>query len=141
LWQRGKECVENTRNVPNAVAALGHAPIPRIDGFAPMVMFSLLKPGTHIPAHHGISNTRLICHLPVLAPAGCALRVGPMTRSWEEGKALIFDDSFEHEAWNRGSRLRVVLLFEIWRPEISLAERDELTALFEAVRLGDSDEG
>ena len=127
LWQRGQELIDHTRHAPHTVAALASAPIPRITRWAPMIMFSLLRPGTHIEPHHGITNTRLICHLPIIAPDGCALRVGGSTRTWEEGKALIFDDSFEHEAWNRGSAIRVVLLFEIWRPDISLAERDELT--------------
>lgn len=141
LWQRGKELVDHTRRAPATVAALGLAPIPRINRWAPMIMFSLLKPGTHIEPHYGLTNTRLICHLPIFAPRGCALRVGGSTRPWEEGKTLIFDDSFEHEAWNRGTETRVVLLFEVWRPDLALAERDELTALYEAVELSDSDDG
>lgn len=133
LWQRGRELHENTRHLPGTVAALTLPPIPRIAGFAPMIMFSLLQPGTHIQPHHGITNTRLICHLPILAPDGCAIRVGPTTRAWEEGKALIFDDSFEHEAWNEGAGTRVVLLFEIWRPEITAEEREALTVMYEAI--------
>ena len=48
---------------------------------------------------------------------------------------LIFDDSFEHEAWNRGDATRVILLFEIWRPEIDLDEREALARLFQAIDL------
>jgi aspartyl/asparaginyl beta-hydroxylase (cupin superfamily) len=121
--------------VPRTISALAVAPIPRISGFSPMVMFSLLQPGTHITPHYGSTNTRLICHLPIIVPDGCAIRVGNETRSWTRGEGLIFDDSFQHEAWNRGSGTRVILLFEIWRPDISNAERDELTALFEAIEL------
>jgi aspartyl/asparaginyl beta-hydroxylase (cupin superfamily) len=135
LWHRGTEIGENVSHVPSTVAALKSAPVPKIHGFAPMVMFSLLRPGTNIPQHHGITNTRLICHLPILAPPGCALRVGSEVRRWTRGQLVIFDDSFQHEAWNHGSEVRVVLLFEIWRPDISAAERDELTALFEVVGL------
>ena len=98
-----------------------------------MAIYSLLKPGTHIQPHHGMLNTRLICHVPLIAPDGCALRVGSETRTWRQGEALIFDDSFEHEAWNRGGETRVVLLFEIWRPEISADERAALTEMFEAI--------
>ena len=99
-----------------------------------MALFSLLKPGTHIKPHHGLLNTRLIVHLPLIAPPGCALRVGSQTREWEVGKAFIFDDSIEHEAWNRGQSTRVVLLFEMWRPEISLDEPvAALTALFGSI--------
>jgi aspartyl/asparaginyl beta-hydroxylase (cupin superfamily) len=100
-----------------------------------MALFSLLRPGTHIQPHHGLLNTRLICHLPLIAPPGCRLRVGGEVRSVEPGKALIFDDSFEHEAWNDGAETRVVLLFEIWRPEITAKERQALTAMFEAITL------
>jgi aspartyl/asparaginyl beta-hydroxylase (cupin superfamily) len=140
LWQRGRELPENTRRVPATVQALDRAPIPLIRGFSPMIMFSLLRPGTHIPPHHGATNTRLVCHLPIIAPDGCELRVGNETRAWVRGQGLIFDDSIQHEAWNRGGETRIVLLFEIWRPEISLAERDELTALLEAVELSEADD-
>jgi aspartyl/asparaginyl beta-hydroxylase (cupin superfamily) len=123
------------------MAALEAAPMPVIAGRSPMALFSLLKPGTHIAPHHGMLNTRLICHVPLFAPGGCGLRVGNETREWRLGETLIFDDSFEHEAWNRGAETRVVLLFEIWRPEIGAAERDELTALFEAVGAFGGEEG
>lgn len=62
-----------------------------------------------------------------------ALRVGNETRAWREGETLIFDDSFEHEAWNRSPETRVVLLFEIWRPEISAPEQAALARVFEAI--------
>ena len=88
---------------------------------------------THIQPHHGLLNTRLICHIPLIVPGDCALRVGNETRPWKEGEALIFDDSIEHEAWNRSREIRVVLLFEIWRPEISHDEREALTAIFETI--------
>ena len=60
--------------------------------------FPRLEPGAHIPPHSGILNCRLICHLPLIVPPGCWLRVGNETREWEEGKLMIFDDSMEHEA-------------------------------------------
>ena len=140
LWQRGRELSEHTSRVPATAAALAIPPIPRISGFAPMIMFSLLRPGTHIAAHHGVTNTRLICHLPLVSTDDCAIRVGAEVRPFEVGKTLIFDDSFEHEAWNRGSGIRVVLLFEIWRPDIGEAERAELSTLFELVELGDGED-
>jgi hypothetical protein len=137
LWQRGRELTEHTARLPATRAALQLPPVPYISRFSPMVMFSLLRPGTHIVPHHGVTNTRLICHLPLLAPAGCTLRVGAESREWHFGKTLIFDDSFEHEAWNRGADTRVVLLFEIWRPDIGAAERAELSTLFELVEMGE----
>lgn len=133
LWKSGEPVAGNAERCPATMAALVKAPMPRIKGRSPMALFSLLRPGTHIKPHHGFLNTRLICHVPLIAPAGCRLRVGNEIREWEPGKALIFDDSIEHEAWNDGSETRVVLLFEIWRPEIAPDERTALTAMFEAI--------
>ncbi len=141
LWEAGAPVAGHAERCPNVMAALALAPIPVIAGRSPMALFSLLRPGTHIAPHHGMLNTRLICHVPLIAPPGCALRVGSETREWREGEALIFDDSFEHEAWNRGERTRIVLLFEIWRPEIGEAERAELVTLFEAIDLFQGGDG
>ena len=140
LWQSGKPVEGHAEKCPRTMAALSVAPMPEISGRSPQALYSLLKPGTHIKPHHGMLNTRLICHIPLIIPPDCGLRVGSETRSWTPGELLIFDDSFEHEAWNRSDRNRIVLIFEIWRPEISLDERSELTALFEAVQLFPSGE-
>jgi aspartyl/asparaginyl beta-hydroxylase (cupin superfamily) len=78
-------------------------------------------------------NTRLICHLPLIVPQGCELRVGNETRQWVEGKAWVFDDTIEHEAWNRSAETRVILLFEIWRPELTAEERMLVDAMFTAI--------
>ena len=142
LWKAGAPVEENAARCPATMAALGHAPMPRIRGRSPMALFSRLRPGAHIKPHHGLLNTRLICHIPLIAPPGCRLRVGNEERAWEEGKALIFDDSIEHEAWNESESTRTVLLFETWRPELSEEERQALTTMFEAITLygeGDGD--
>lgn len=133
LWKGGAPVAENSERCPRTMEALRLAPMPVIKGRSPMALFSRLKPGAHIKPHNGMLNTRLICHIPIVAPAGCRLRVGNEVREWEEGKALIFDDSIEHEAWNGSDRTRTVLLFEIWRPEIDEDERRALTAMFEAI--------
>lgn len=133
LLRAGMPVAGNAERCPATMAALAQTPMPRIAQRAPMALFSLLKPGTHIAPHHGMLNTRLIVHLPLIAPPGCALRVGAETRGWSLGEALVFDDSIEHEAWNRGTTTRVVLLFEIWRPELTEAEREALSVLFGAV--------
>lgn len=80
--------------------------------------YSFLKPNTHIEAHKGYTRMVLRCHLPLIVPEGhnCHLRVGDETREWEEGKLMIFDDSFDHEAWNRSEKDRVVLMFDIPNP-------------------------
>jgi len=133
FWRNGEVVPDNAARCPATMDALELAPMPRIDRRSPMALWSLLKPGTHIQPHHGLLNTRLICHIPLIAPDDCAIRVGNETRAWREGEALIFDDSFEHEAWNRSDETRVILLFEIWRPEISDDERAALTAIFETI--------
>lgn len=135
LWKNGSLVAENAALFPRTLDALASADIPHITGRSPMALFSRLRPGTHIPPHHGLLNTRLICHLPVIVPDGCRLRVGNETRAWTQGEMLIFDDSFEHEAWNDSAQTRVVLLFEIWRPELSAEERAALTLLYQSIDL------
>lgn len=133
FWNNGAVVDAHAARAPATMAALSKAPLPVIRGRSPMALWSLLKPGTHIQPHYGMLNTRLICHIPLVVNADCALRVGPEQRRWEVGQALIFDDSFEHEAWNRGQETRVILLFEIWRPEIRADEREALARLFETI--------
>ncbi len=133
FWKNGEKVSAQAEQCPATIAALSHAPMPIIRERSPMALWSMLKPGTHIEPHHGLLNTRLICHLPLIVPSDCALRVGNEVRVWEEGKLLIFDDSFEHEAWNRSLNTRVVLLFEIWRPEITPTEQEALTTIFETI--------
>ena len=135
LLKGGQPVQGHAEQFPVTLAALENAPMPRIAGRSPMALFSLLKPGAHIRPHHGLFNFRLICHLPLIVPSGCALRVGNQQRSWNEGQLLIFDDSMEHEARNQSDRQRIILLFEIWRPEIGEADREALTVLLEAANI------
>ena len=133
LWKNGKLIEENAARCPRTLAALKDVPLARVAGRTPSVLFSLLKPGAKIPPHHGFVNTRLICHLPLIVPQGCGFRVGNDTREWQEGKAWVFDDSIEHEAWNNSASTRVILLFDIWRPELNDAEREMVAAMFQAI--------
>jgi len=102
---------------------------PRIAGRSPNLVFSLLDPHTRIPPHRGVANTRLVMHLPLVIPSDCAIRVGTDTRPWVPGHALVFDDTLEHEAWNDSDEQRVVLLGDIWRPELSGRERTAIASL------------
>lgn len=81
--------------------------------------FSYLEPNTHILPHKGYSKMVLRCHLPLIVPNEelCTIRVGNETRHWKEGELLIFDDSFDHEAWNKSDSKRVVLMFDIPNPK------------------------
>jgi hypothetical protein len=133
FWENGAAVEENVALCPRTYAALRDVPLPHITTRAPAIFFSRLRPGARIPPHNGTLNTRLICHLPLIVPPGCGFRVGNETREWETGKALIFDDTIEHEAWNDSNEDRVVLIFDIWRPELTDAERRAVTAIFEAV--------
>ena len=133
LWKDGMIAEGMETLCPATLAALERAPQPFIPDRSPLALFSRLTPGTHIQPHFGLLNTRLICHLPLIVPDGCGLRVGAETRGWREGELLIFDDSFEHEAWNRGTSDRTILLFEIWRPDIDSDERAQLTRIFSAI--------
>ena len=133
LWKDGEIVAENARRCPRTLEALADVPSCRLQNRSPSVLFSLLRPGARIPPHTGLVNTRLICHLPVIVPGKCTFRVGNETREWVEGKAWVFDDTMEHEAWNRSEETRVILLFEIWRPELTEDERSLVGAMFEAI--------
>lgn len=133
FWRDGAVVSENARRCPATMTALEHAPLPRIPARSPNAHWSSLLPGTHIKPHCGMLNTRLICHIPVLTAPDCWLRVGSETRAWEPGVPLLFDDSIEHEAKNDGPRRRVVLLFEIWRPEVPEEDRAAIARIFQAI--------
>jgi aspartate beta-hydroxylase len=133
LWKDGAVVAANAARCPRTLAALQGVPLCRLPDRSPSILFSLLKPQTRIPPHNGLVNTRLICHLPLIVPPGCGFRVGNETREWVEGKAWVFDDSIDHEAWNDSDRTRVILLFEVWRPELSERERVLVQTLFSAI--------
>lgn len=133
FWKDGAIVEENARRCPKTMAALEKVPLSRIGSRTPSVHFSRLLPGAHIPPHSGMLNSRLICHLPLIIPPGCWLRVGNETRKWEEGKLLIFDDSIEHEAKNPSDEVRIILLFDIWRPELTEPEKQGISAMFDAI--------
>lgn len=133
LLRNGAPVPANADRCPRTMAALAEVPLAQVAGRAPMALFSMLRPHTHIPPHWGMLNTRLICHLPLIVPDKCRLRVGNHIRPVEAGRMMIFDDSINHEAWNDSDAVRVVLLFEIWRPELDATERKMLSAMFEAI--------
>jgi aspartyl/asparaginyl beta-hydroxylase (cupin superfamily) len=129
LLRDGAPVAANAARCPRTMALLAGAPQPDQPGRTPSAMFSLLKPKTRIPAHVGVSNVRLVTHLPLIVPPGCGFRVGNETRAWVPGQAWVFDDTIDHEAWNDSEQLRVVLIFDIWHPQLSAAERALITEL------------
>lgn len=124
LLERGEPVPANADRCPVTMSVLADMPQPRVPKRSPVAMFSLLKPRTRIPPHHGVSNTRLVVHLPLVVPAGCGFRVGNETREWKVGQAWVFDDTIEHEAWNDSDELRAVLIFDIWHPHLTSVERE-----------------
>lgn len=133
LWNNGVPVPENQARCPRTTAALRQVPLVSSGQRCPNVLFSRLKAGARIPPHTGMVNTRLICHLALIVPDGCGFRVGNDTRKWEEGKVWLFDDTIEHEAWNQSTFDRVVLIFEVWRPELSEPEQEFVTSVLKAV--------
>lgn len=135
LWKEGKRFDEACARAPRTAALMESLPICHIEGRAPNVFFSILKAGSHIPAHTGVTNVRSVVHLPLIVPAGCAFRVGGEIRSWVEGEAFAFDDTIEHEAWNRSNRDRTVLIIDAWNPYLSEHERAMVCRLYGAADL------
>lgn len=133
LWKNGEPVTANESRCPRTMAALHGVPLTQVPGRSPSILFSMLRPGARIPPHNGFVNTRLICHLPLIVPPGCGFRVGNETREWVEGRAWVFDDTIEHEAWNLSDEPRVILLFEVWQPELTAAERNSVRDLFRAI--------
>jgi aspartyl/asparaginyl beta-hydroxylase (cupin superfamily) len=134
LWQHGVRDEAHCERCPGTARVLESLPLARLPNFSPTAMFSCLEPRTVIPPHTGETNTRLIVHLPLIVPPNCSFRVGHETRPWEYGKAFVFDDSIEHEARNDSDELRVVLIFDVWNPSLSAAERELVAALVNGVR-------
>lgn len=106
-------CPETTRVLDSLEEAKG----------CDLMLFSANVPGTHLRPHCGPHNARLRCHLALVVPDGCSIRVGDEVRNWDEGRCLVFDDSFEHEVWNRGEGTRIVLLVDFWHPELTEIEK------------------
>jgi aspartyl/asparaginyl beta-hydroxylase (cupin superfamily) len=133
LWEKGAAVAQAVEDFPRTFAAVKDLDMPHIGARAPSILFSRLQAGARIPAHHGVMNARLICHLPLIVPPDCGFRVGGETRAWREGALLIFDDTVEHEAWNDSESDRIILIFDVWRPELSADERRAVTAMFAAI--------
>ena len=135
LWKEGERFDEACARAPRTAALVETLPICQIEGRAPNVFFSILKAGSHIPPHTGVTNVRSVVHLPLIVPEGCEFRVGGETRGWIEGQAFAFDDTIEHEAWNRSKHDRAILIIDVWNPYLSDHERDMICRLYGAADL------
>lgn len=131
--RHGERYDEHAARCPQTAALLDTLPLARVREHSPEALFSVLRPGTHILPHRGVTNTRLVTHLPLIVPPDCALRVGGETHAWQEGRCVTFDDTFEHEAWNNSGETRVVLILDNWNPDLSEAERAAVADLVGAI--------
>ncbi|MGH8146769.1 MAG: aspartyl/asparaginyl beta-hydroxylase domain-containing protein [Rhodanobacteraceae bacterium] len=120
---------QNASRCPRTTEILNTLPLVHIRGHAPEVLFSILAPGSHILKHHGVTNSRLVTHLPLIVPEDCAISVGGVEHAWQEGRCVTFDDTFEHEAWNRSDKVRVVMILDSWHPDLTEAEREAVALL------------
>jgi Aspartyl/Asparaginyl beta-hydroxylase len=103
--------------------------------------FSTLHPQSKIQAHVSPMNLRLRIHLPLEVPVNgaeedsdgmpkCGIRVANQVQTWTRDKALVLDDSYDHEVWNNTDHKRVLFLLDMWHPDISLKERMDIVGMF-----------
>jgi hypothetical protein len=117
LYERGRKNEKNCSLCPRTVAAIeANRTVLSLGGLA---YFSRLGPDTQITPHAGPTNMRLRCHLGIDVPDGCGMRVGGITHTWREGRCVVFDDSFTHEVWNHSTRDRLVLIVDLWHPDLT----------------------
>ncbi len=133
LWREGVAIAEHLARCPRTVEALAAWPRWEVPAYGPSAVFSIVDAKTRIPPHTGVHNTRLTVHLPLIIPPGCGFRVGGERREWIPGKAFVFDDSIEHEVWNDSDVPRAVLIFDIWSPFLTPAERELVSRVTTAV--------
>jgi aspartate beta-hydroxylase len=133
FYRHGVRDEANCARCPRTAAIIDALPIVRIREHAPEICFSVLTPGTHILPHRGVTNTRLVTHFPLIVPDNCSIVVGGEAHGWREGECFSFDDTFEHEAWNRGTSIRVVMLMDCWNPYLTAVEREAVALLVAAI--------
>jgi aspartate beta-hydroxylase len=135
FYRNGRRYADTHARCPVTSAFLESTDLCRIEDEAPEICFSVLRAGTTILPHHGVTNVRLVMHLPLIAPPQCALHVfGAHPHEWREGELVMFDDTYKHEAWNRSDSIRIVLLMDCWNPHLSSVERAALTDIIGMIR-------
>ncbi|XP_065758716.1 aspartyl/asparaginyl beta-hydroxylase isoform X2 [Muntiacus reevesi] len=129
LWQQGRKNENACKGAPKTCSLLDK--FPETTGCRRgQIKYSIMHPGTHVWPHTGPTNCRLRMHLGLVIPKeGCKIRCANETRSWEEGKVLIFDDSFEHEVWQDAASFRLIFIVDVWHPELTPHQRRSLPAI------------
>ncbi|XP_041512939.1 aspartyl/asparaginyl beta-hydroxylase isoform X1 [Microtus oregoni] len=129
LWQQGRKNENACKGAPKTCTLLEK--FSETTGCRRgQIKYSIMHPGTHVWPHTGPTNCRLRMHLGLVIPKeGCKIRCANETRTWEEGKVLIFDDSFEHEVWQDASSFRLIFIVDVWHPELTPQQRRSLPAI------------
>ncbi|XP_037612933.1 aspartyl/asparaginyl beta-hydroxylase isoform X20 [Sebastes umbrosus] len=129
IWQQGKKVGNACQGVPKTCSLLER--YAEATGCKRgQIKFSVMHPGTHVWPHTGPTNCRLRMHLGLVVPKqGCRIRCTDDTRKWEEGKVLIFDDSFEHEVWQDADSYRLIFIVDVWHPELTAYQRQTLSPI------------
>ncbi|XP_056154994.1 aspartyl/asparaginyl beta-hydroxylase isoform X2 [Lampris incognitus] len=129
LWQQGRKAGDACRSVPKTCSLMER--FPESTGCKRgQIKFSVMQPGTHVWPHTGPTNCRLRMHLGLVIPKhGCRIRCTNSTREWEEGKVLVFDDSFEHEVWQEADSFRLIFIVDVWHPELTAQQRQTLSPI------------
>lgn len=130
LYKDGVPDNEVLAALPETANLLEQLPLYCLNDYPFEVFYSVLKGNQHIKPHFGLSNHSLTVHLPLIVPGNGYLRVAEKTHVWEEGKLVVFDDSFDHEAKNSSEKDRVVLIFSVWHPDLTEAEQDAIRKSF-----------
>ena len=131
LINQGERVVNNCRKCPLSVEIIESVELIIKGCSFGNALFSVVRAGTHITAHYGPTNCRIRCHLPLYVPNNCRLCVNGQERMWNERELMLFDDSFLHEAWHKGvDSERVVLMVDLWHPEITAVEKEALAFMF-----------
>ncbi|XP_044770570.1 aspartyl/asparaginyl beta-hydroxylase isoform X1 [Neomonachus schauinslandi] len=129
LWQQGRKNENACKGAPKTCSLLDK--FPETTGCRRgQIKYSIMHPGTHVWPHTGPTNCRLRMHLGLVIPKeGCKIRCANETKTWEEGKVLIFDDSFEHEVWQDAASFRLIFIVDVWHPELTPQQRQSLPAI------------
>ena len=109
----GYQATQGWKRCPKTMSILNTIPNVRT------AFFSILGPDYHIPRHRGVTKGLIRCHLGLVVPEQreqCFMRVHDQFCHWEEGRCLVFDDTFDHEVWNQTNQERIVLLVDVDRP-------------------------
>ena len=134
FYRHGTRFEAAQQRCPKTSKVLESIDLCRIEGQSPEICFSVLQPGSRIEPHFGVTNARVVVHLPLRVPNGCYLELTDVGRHfWKEGEPLVFDDTFEHSALNPSDKPRGILLMDAWHPNLSMVEREVFSNLIKAI--------